>query len=133
MESRTPEAAPYWEGIDRGELVIPRCRQCGHWFFYPRLHCPSCGSADIAWEVASGRGTLYSYVINRLPAPGWEDRAPYVIAIVELAEGPRMLTNIFDVDPVPEQLPLGLTLRAAFGARDGLGTVGFVPEMETTF
>jgi uncharacterized OB-fold protein len=70
----TPETQPYWDGAAAGELRIQRCRDCGKPYFYPRPICPSCGSGDVEWFTASGRATLYSYVINHRPAPGFEQR-----------------------------------------------------------
>ena len=90
----TPETQPFWDGCAAGELRIQRCADCALPYFYPRPVCPACGSTRVEWFTASGRATLYSYVINHRPARGFEDDAPYAIAVVELAEGPRMMTNI---------------------------------------
>ena len=84
----TPETQPFWDGCAAGELRIQRCADCGRPYFYPRPVCPACGSRNVEWFTASGRATLYSYVINHRPAPGFEDDAPYAIAVVELDEGP---------------------------------------------
>ncbi|NUR83192.1 MAG: Zn-ribbon domain-containing OB-fold protein [Nonomuraea sp.] len=111
----TPETQPFWDGAAAGELRIQRCTQCERHYFYPRPACPRCGSEQVEWVTASGRGTLYSYVINHGPAPGFE--APYVIAVVELEEGVRMMTNLVGVEPDPEQLPLDLPLRVTFEER----------------
>ena len=80
----TPETQPFWDGCAAGELRIQRCADCGRPYFYPRPVCPACGSRNVEWFTASGRATLYSYVINHRPAPGFEDDAPYAIAVVEL-------------------------------------------------
>ena len=93
----TPETKPYWDAAQREELHIQRCRACERFYFYPRPFCPHCFSADVAWTRVSGRATLHSYVINHRPVPGWEDDGPYAIALVELAEGPRLATNIVGV------------------------------------
>lgn len=114
LPDATPETREYWEGAKRGELRIERCQSCGKAYFYPRPFCPFCSSRDVAWFTASGRGRLYSYVINQRPARGFEDFAPYVIAIVELDEGPRMMTNIIGVEPVPEHLPIGMRVEVTF-------------------
>jgi uncharacterized OB-fold protein len=68
---------------------------------------------------ASGRATLHSYVINHLPAPGFEDEVPYVIAIVELEEGPRMMSNLREVAAEPNAMPLDMPLEVVFESRDG--------------
>jgi uncharacterized OB-fold protein len=104
----TPETQEYWDGARRGELRIQRCNSCGMAYFFPRPFCPNCSSRDVAWFTASGKGKLYSYVINHRPAMGWQDAAPYVIAVVELDEGPRMMTNIVGVEPTPENLPIDM-------------------------
>lgn len=110
----TPETAEFWAGARRGELRIQRCRPCGKAYFFPRPFCPRCSSADVEWFTASGRGRLYSYVINQRPAPGFDDMAPYVIAVVELEEGPRMMTNIVGVEPTPEHLPVDLPVEVTW-------------------
>jgi hypothetical protein len=104
----TPETAHYWEGTARGELRLQRCRPCSATYFPPQPFCPSCGSDDVVVVRASGRGSLYSYVITHRPAPGFE--APYVIAVVQLEEGPRLLSNLVGVTPDPDALPLDLPL-----------------------
>ena len=90
----TPETAPYWAAADKGKLVLPRCQRCGHVIWYPRTFCPLCGSADVEWIEASGRGTIYSYTVVRQSQGRFAGAVPYVLAYVELAEGPRVLTNI---------------------------------------
>jgi uncharacterized OB-fold protein len=115
----TPVSRPYWDAARRGELMIQRCEACSSYVFYPRVHCPSCGAPDPAWQRVSGRATLYSYVINHLPAPGFEGDVPYVIAVVELEEGPHMLTNLVDVAPDPAVLELDMPLTVVFTERDG--------------
>ena len=89
----TPETQPFWDAAQREELQIQRCRACDRFYFYPRPFCPACFSQDVEWVRASGRATLVSYVINHRPVPGWEEDAPYAIALVELEEGPRMATT----------------------------------------
>jgi uncharacterized OB-fold protein len=108
----TPETAHFWEGTRLGELRLQRCAPCGQVYFPPRPVCPRCASRDVRVFAASGRGRLHSYVIPQRAAPGF--RAPYVIALVELEEGPRMLANLEGVEPVPEALPLDLPLEAVF-------------------
>jgi hypothetical protein len=112
----TPETQPFWDGCAAGELRIQRCTDCGRPYFYPRQVCPHCGSAKIEWFTASGDATLYSYAINHRPAPGFGD-APYAIAVVQLAEGPRMMTNIVGVPNTPEALRLDMPLRVRFERR----------------
>jgi uncharacterized OB-fold protein len=87
----TPESRPFWDGCRDGVLMLHWCRRCGTAFFPPSLYCPRCVSDDVEWRVASGRGRLHTYVIAHRAAPGFEDEAPYAIAIVELDEGPQLL------------------------------------------
>jgi len=121
----TPETRPYWDGAAAGELRIQRCLDCRLPYFYPRPRCPNCGGANVEWFVASGAATLHSYVISERPAPGYDP--PFVIAIVELAEGPRMLTNIVDVAATPEALVLDMALTVKFEQRGNVSVPVFAP------
>lgn len=94
----TPDDAPFWEGARQDRLVLPRCRSCGTVIWYPRHFCPACAGFDVEWFEASGRGTVYACTaVHRAQGP-WGPAAPYVIAYVELEEGPRVLTNVIGVD-----------------------------------
>lgn len=95
----TPEAKPYWEAAARGTLSLQRCDDCEAVVWYPRGMCPECGSRSLTWFDASGRGTVYSYTVNRRGQGEYREASPYVLAYVELAEGPRVLTNIVGCDP----------------------------------
>lgn len=117
----TPETREYWDGLAAGRLMIQRCIPEQHPYFYPRTSCPVCGAKDVEWVTASGRARLYSYVISHRPAPGFHP--PYVIAVVELDEGPRMMTNIVGVEAIAEQLELDMDLVVAFEARSDEITV----------
>jgi uncharacterized OB-fold protein len=108
----TPETAHFWEGTARGELRLQRCRACATTYFPPQPFCPRCSSDDIEVVRASGRGSLYSYVVTHRAAPGFE--APYVIAVVQLDEGPRLLSNLVGIAPDPEALPLDLPVEAVY-------------------
>ena len=89
------ESEPYWSGAKEHRLRLPRCMECGKHHFYPRELCPHCWSDRIEWRDASGRGVIYSYTIARRPAgPAFKEDTPYAVAIVELEEGPRMMSNI---------------------------------------
>jgi uncharacterized protein len=108
----TPETRHFWDGTRQGELLLQQCNPCGTTYFPPRPFCPRCSSRDISVVKASGRATLTSYVISHLPAPGFEP--PYAIAIAELQEGPRMLTNIVDCPQSPDALVLDMPLQVVF-------------------
>jgi hypothetical protein len=109
----TPETQHYWDGARAGELRLQTCNACDNTYFPPRPFCPDCGSREVSVITASGRGFLYSYVINHLPSPGFEN-GPYAIAVVELEEGPRLMSNILDCAQTPEALQLDMALEVTF-------------------
>jgi uncharacterized protein len=111
----TPEAdtQPFWDAAREGRLLIKRCRACGRPHFYPRTFCPHCWSEDVDWEEASGRATLYTYsIVHRNDLPPFPERVPYVAAVVDLEEGPRMLTNVVDCDF--DALEIGMALAVTY-------------------
>ena len=108
----TPETAHFWEGARAGELRLQRCDGCSHVYFPPRPFCPSCASRSVSVFASTGRGKLYSYVINHRNHPAFD--GPYAIAVVELDEGPRMMTNIVDSPQTPEALVLDMPLEVTF-------------------
>ena len=122
--SRPRKRSPTGTGRRRASCGSSAASTAARPYFYPRPICPSCGSGDVEWFTASGRATLYSYVINHRPAPGFEADAPYAIAVVQLAEGPRMMTNLVGVDPTPEALQLDMELRVVFERRGEVCTAG---------
>lgn len=127
----TPETQRFWEGTAVGELRIQRCNPCEKFYFYPRPYCPRCSSDDVEWRVVSGKGTLASYNINYRPFPMFNSDRPQVIALVELDEGVRLMSNIVDVEPLPENLPLGLRLQVGFEPRGDQFLPVFTPESTT--
>ncbi len=93
------EAEVFWSATERRELVLPWCTSCGKPFWYPRPVCPRCLRPDVEWRPASGRGAVYAVSVMHRPAhPGMAARVPYAVALVDLEEGVRMLTNVVDVD-----------------------------------
>ena len=112
----TPETQHFWDGTREGQLRLQRCNTCGKVYFPPRPFCPACAARDVAVFAATGKGRLYSYVIHHRPVPGFTP--PYAIAVVELDEGPRMMTNIIDCPPTPEALQLDMALEVAFEKLD---------------
>ena len=91
---------PYWEAAARGRLLLRRCGACGLAHHYPREFCPSCWSEDVRWEEASGEAVLYTWsVVHANDLPPFRDGLPYVAAVVDLAEGPRMMTTVVGCDP----------------------------------
>jgi uncharacterized OB-fold protein len=104
---------PYWAGARARRLLMPRCGDCGKYHFYPRSLCPHCSSAHLEWQQVSGAGTLYSYtIVNRAPSPAFAPEVPYVVAIVELDEGPHLMSNL--VGCAPAAATIGMKLKVAF-------------------
>jgi uncharacterized OB-fold protein len=103
------QSQPYWEGCARGELLLQKCSDCGAHRHPPSPRCAECRSPNAEWVPASGEGTIYTFVVVRRSFdPAWEDDIPYVVAIVELAEGPHIMTNIVErrVDSVHVGMPV---------------------------
>lgn len=117
----TPETQHFWDGTQTGELRLQRCDACAHTYFPPRPFCPACGSRKVSIFKASGKATLYSYVIHHRPVPGFTP--PYAIAVVELEEGPRMMTNIVGCPQTPEALELDMKLEVSFERLDDTTTL----------
>ena len=103
-------ATHFWASAKNGELVLPFCESCQTWHFYPRPFCPHCWSENVTWRKASGDATLHSYSIVR-------DKRPYVLALVDLAEGPRMMSTI--IDCAFDDLMIGAALRVDFCELEG--------------
>jgi len=96
----TKETQNYWEGCRNHELRIQQCSNCDEYQFYPRLMCTNCSSRRLKWVQASGRGKVVSYtIVHRAPSQAYKEEAPYVLAIIQLEEGPTMMSNIVQCDP----------------------------------
>ena len=105
--------APFWEGVRAHELRLQRCDSCGRFRFIPGEMCPGCHSASATWTVVSGRGSIYTYtVVHRAPTPAYQADAPYVIAHVELEEGPRIIATM--VECPPDEVTVGMAVEAAY-------------------
>jgi uncharacterized OB-fold protein len=91
----TDDNSPYWEYIRKHELRMQKCTQCGFIRFPVSIVCPKCHAMDAEWVKLSGKGIIYSYVIYRIAYhPAYQNDIPYVVAIIQLEEGPRMESNI---------------------------------------
>ncbi|WP_405771526.1 Zn-ribbon domain-containing OB-fold protein [Streptomyces sp. NBC_01538] len=115
----------YWDAAAEGRLLVRRCGGCGRAHHYPREFCPHCWSEDVTWETASGLATLYTWsVVHRNDLPPFGERTPYVAAVVDLDEGPRMMTEVVTevvtevADGVGGGLRVGMGLEVAF--REGV-------------
>jgi len=94
------ESRGWWEALARHELYVQRCGQCGTKRLPPRAVCPRCLSSAVEWLRCSGKATVYSFTVTRQnQMPGFREELPYVLAVVELEEGPRLLTNVVGCDP----------------------------------
>jgi len=91
-----PETKLFWDATAQGRLLVRRCDDCQSLIWYPRAICPECSSLHTSWLEVSGRGSVYSYTVNYRGEGRYAGSAPYVLAYVELDEGPRMLTNIVE-------------------------------------
>jgi uncharacterized OB-fold protein len=107
------DSAPYWSAAREGHLVVQRCQVCANAQLYGRALCTRCGSAEVVWEPASGRGSVYSYtVIRQQYLRPFRDMVPYVVALVDLEEGPRVMTNIVGCEP--DEVTIGMPVTARF-------------------
>ena len=120
------ETKPFWDATADGRLLLPTCDDCHSLIWYPRGYCPECSSMNVSWVQASGRGTVYSFSITRNGAGAWKPVGPYVIAYVELEEGPRVLTNI--VGCAVDDVAIGMTVQVVFDdTGEGMSIYRFEP------
>ena len=119
----TPETQHFWDGTRANELRLQRCDACAHVYFPPRPFCPACASRKVSVFKASGKAILDSYVIHHRKVPGFTP--PYAIAVVQLAEGPRMMSNIVECPQTPEALMLDMELEVTFAKLDDEITLPF--------
>lgn len=121
-----PETQFYWDGAKEGKLLLNACTPCGDKaYFPPRPFCPTCGSRDVTVIEASGKGRLYSYIINEMPAPGYEP--PFTVAVVMLEEGVKMVSNLMDLPPDPTVIELDMPLEVTFEQRGEIAAPQFRP------
>ena len=128
----TPETQPFWDGTRHGTLRVQWCRDCERFFFYPRPFCRHCFSRRIEWRPVRGRGRLHTFTVSYRGGRQAPFDPPFVIAIVELDEGPRLMSNIIDVDPDPSRLKCGMRVEVVFQrVSDEITVARFRPAMET--
>ena len=109
--------APYWQAAHQRELTLPRGEACATFHFDPRRACPQCGSPQLGWHTASGKGEVYSFtVVHRAPSKGFEELVPYVVAVVALAEGPHLMTRLTQVQP--DTVRIGMPVQVDFEKQD---------------
>ncbi|MEQ9464114.1 MAG: OB-fold domain-containing protein [Haliea sp.] len=116
----TSISQPFWDGLRHRRIVVPRCDHCDGWIFYPRRHCPHCCSTALTWRQVSGRATLCSFTIARIPTlPVFAQPAPQNLAIVTLAEGFNMNSALVGVEP--DAMRIGMALQPVFDLLDDSG------------
>lgn len=116
LPSITPETRPFWEGCAAGELRYQACRECGRVQFYPRALCAGCGGTALDWRRSWGEGTVHAVtVVYRAPSAAFKADVPYAVALVDLDEGFRVLTNVVGGDP--ERVAIGDRVRVVFEPR----------------
>jgi uncharacterized OB-fold protein len=109
----SPTELPFYEACSRGELTLQYCRPCARFLFYPRTHCDACHNPELDWRQVSGKGRIVSYtVVRRSVSEGFT--APYIIALIDLAEGPRMMSQIIDAQP--DAMATDLSVQVDFAA-----------------
>ncbi|MCM2387582.1 Zn-ribbon domain-containing OB-fold protein [Streptomyces albipurpureus] len=109
----TPVSQPFWDGLREHRMRIQYSPSGDRWVFYPRLLAPGSLADDLEWREVSGAAALYSFAVARVPsAAAWSDSPPQLPAIVELAEGPRLTTELVNVDPAA--ITIGMPLRPVF-------------------
>jgi uncharacterized OB-fold protein len=108
---------PFWDGCRHGQLKVQRCTHCGRLRYPVGIVCPECLGGEADWQPLSGRGKVFSFVVfHRAYHPAWEGKVPYNVALIELDEGPIMLSNVIDVDNA--KLAVGFPVQVAFEAVD---------------
>ena len=121
MPVPTEISAPFWEGLKAERLLIQQCNQCSHWVFYPRRHCPQCLAHELTWREVNGEATLYSFTVTRIATlPDFADEMPQMLAVIELAQGVRINSNLVGLDE--SEVKIGMRLQPVFAEVDAKGT-----------
>ena len=120
----------YWEAARRHTLMLQQCDECGRFRFYPRAVCPFCLSDKLQWKEVNGRGVVYSFtIIYRPPSPAFRDDVPYVLALIDLPEGVRMMSNIIGCSP--DDVYIGMPVVVTFeDVSDEITLPKFRPEAD---
>lgn len=123
-----PDTGPFWRATADGELRYQQCDHCGTLVFPPRRHCTGCVDGALTWRTASGRGTVYSFsVVRQSYHPFFRGRAPYVVAWIDLDEGPRLLSNVVDVADPARDVAVGMAVERVWETHEGLRIPLFRP------
>jgi uncharacterized protein len=109
----TPESRQYWDACRNGELMLQRCDRCASYQFFPRMMCCRCNSDSVTWTRVSGRGRVRSYTVVRRPvSKAYAAETPYIVALVELEEGPTLMSNVTGCDP--NAVTVGMAVEVTF-------------------
>ena len=120
------ESRPYWEAARSHQLALQRCSACGRYVFYARALCPHCHREALEWTSASGAGVVYSFtVVRRPPSEAFAAFTPYVVALIDLDEGPRLLSTLRIEDPALARV--GQRVTVTFEDLDGVTLPVFEP------
>jgi uncharacterized OB-fold protein len=113
-----PDTEPFWQATKRHELTYPTCDDCGNVVFYPRRHCPRCGSTRQTWHTSRGEGTVYSFsVIRQNRNPAFKDLGAYALAYIDLDEGFRMMSNVVGVADPTQDITIGMRVKVQWEDR----------------
>ena len=113
LPQATPETKTYWEGCRQHQLLIQQCSKCSKYQFYPRIICTACMSNNIEWVKASGCGHIVSYtIVRRAISEAYAADVPYVIALIQLDEGPTMMSNVINFEP--DKIVIGMPVEVVF-------------------
>jgi uncharacterized protein len=113
------DSARFWAACNEEQLLLAHCKSCAHVFYYPRLMCPNCGGRELGWRTSKGVGAVYSYshVLTSFWGDAWQSELPYTVILVDLDEGPRMLSRL--VGERREQVASGARVLVAFQSVQG--------------
>lgn len=107
----TKLSAPFWEGTKQGELRLQKCQECGEVWYPPAAHCPNCISRNYTWVTLSGRGKVWSWIVmHQRYFAEFADDIPYVVAFIELEEGPMLMSTLVDIEREAIQCDLPVTV-----------------------
>jgi len=124
-----PVTQPFWESVKREAMALQRCNACDQFIFYPRGICPHCLADDLSWQQVKGTGLVHAFtIVYRHPNPAFQGGIPYVVALIELDEGVRMLSNLVGVAADPAAVTVGMPVEVVYEAQtDGVTLPKFRP------